>query len=89
MKSVSFLNQTAASEFELKAETFTAHRKTQFSLTVHHASSYLGGLVDVDGGVQRQTLRQLRLAAPLQTSELEERGHRQQLHKQQSREEER
>lgn len=44
--------------------------------------SYLGGLVEVDGVVRRQAVRQLRLAAPLQTSELEERGSRQQLRRQ-------
>lgn len=41
--------------------------------------SYLGGLVDVDSVVQSQTLRQLHATAPLQTLELEENGHWQQL----------
>lgn len=42
-------------------------------------SSYLGGLVDVDSVVQSQTLKQLHVTAPLQTSKLEENGDRQQL----------
>lgn len=43
--------------------------------------SYLGGLVDADGVLQGQTVRQRHLAASLQTSELEVGGRRQQLHK--------
>ena len=42
---------------------------------------YLCSLIDADSVVQSQTVRQLHLTAPLQTSELEECGHWQQLQK--------
>lgn len=46
--------------------------------------TYRGGVVDADGVLQSQTLRQLHVTEPLQTSELEERGHGPQLANQQT-----
>lgn len=72
--------------FALNISKYTeSHTKVKGNCDWSHSGfvstgcSYLGDLIDVDNVVQSQTLRQLHVAAPLQTSELEESGHGQQL----------